>query len=250
MNNRVLLVGIATCMLTQVFKAPAHSILSLIHLNRSTWECWRVAEAGGMPSSHTSLCSSVVATIGFHEGFDSYLFGLAMIITLVIAHDAMGVRWAASMHSRFINAVVRNDRPVGIRQIRSMHTMRLFENLRQTPLKEKLGHRSQEVVVGFFFGLGFAFAVECIPDESQDYAIKMTLMICTALVVFGKLSRFCCSSGIRSRSDMPAIGSEPVERKFSDSYQNFRVLRDGYPETRDLPIMDPERLKWAPKPKS
>mmetsp|Transcript_18063 Transcript_18063/g.44247 ORF Transcript_18063/g.44247 Transcript_18063/m.44247 type:complete len:396 (+) Transcript_18063:1835-3022(+) len=238
-NNRVLLVGITTCLLTQVMKVPFHSLLSWIHLNRTTWECGRVGEAGGMPSSHTSCCSAVVMTIGLREGFDSYLFALAAIITLVIAHDAMGVRWAASRHARFINAVVRMENS-GFQRIPSTNTMRMFENLRQSPLKEKLGHRSQEVVVGFIFGLAYAALAEC----QQDSSILWTLLGCTLLMLCGKFSLCCCcgSKASMMHDNKKIIPRTSVTGQFSDSYQDFRVLRDGYPQTRDLPIMEPKSL--------
>mmetsp|Transcript_5182 Transcript_5182/g.6868 ORF Transcript_5182/g.6868 Transcript_5182/m.6868 type:complete len:442 (+) Transcript_5182:158-1483(+) len=278
LNNRVLIVGLTTCLLTQVMKAPMHSLLSWIYLRRVSWECWRVGEAGGMPSSHTSCCSAVVMTIGLHHGFDSYLFGLAAIITLVIAHDAMGVRWAASRHARFINAVVRIEN-AGLRRATSTNTMRMFENLRQSPLKEKLGHRSQEVVAGFFFGLACAALVECLEEEYQDITIRVLLLVCSLLIVCGKylLLCSCCSPSSSSRvtigdgssstkllackkgrkymkarknNNGPSSSSSSLwlrrndenDKNFGDSYQDFRVLRDGYPASTDIPIIDPKTL--------
>mmetsp|Transcript_25390 Transcript_25390/g.40722 ORF Transcript_25390/g.40722 Transcript_25390/m.40722 type:complete len:473 (-) Transcript_25390:254-1672(-) len=278
-NNRVLIVGLTTCLLTQVVKAPMHSLLSWIYLRRVSWECWRVGEAGGMPSSHTSCCSAVVMTIGLHHGFDSYLFGLAAIITLVIAHDAMGVRWAASRHARFINAVVRMEN-AGLRRATSTNTMRMFENLRQSPLKEKLGHRSQEVVAGFFFGLACAALVECLDENYQDLTIRMVLLVCLLLIVCGKYLSLCsccspssssrvtigdgssssqllaCKKGrkymkkARKNNNGPSSSSSSLwlrrndenDNNFGDSYQDFRVLRGGYPASTDIPIIDPKAL--------
>ena len=47
---------------------------------------------GGIPSTHTTFISSITMLIGFKQGFDTPLFALAFIVSLIIAYDGMGVR--------------------------------------------------------------------------------------------------------------------------------------------------------------
>ncbi len=58
--------------------------------------------SGGMPSSHSSLISSVTTVIGLSEGFDSAVFGLSLAFLGVVMYDAIGVRRATGMNSEAI----------------------------------------------------------------------------------------------------------------------------------------------------
>ncbi len=51
-----------------------------------------VKDYGGMPSGHSSLVFSVLTSIGWIEGFDSPIFGLALAFTFVTISDAIRVR--------------------------------------------------------------------------------------------------------------------------------------------------------------
>ena len=75
---------------------------------------------GGMPSTHT--------------GFDTPLFALAFTTSFVISYDAMGVRQEAGKHAKIINNLI-NERK----------------------LKEELGHKALEVIVGYIYGTLIAF---------------------------------------------------------------------------------------------
>ncbi len=55
----------------------------------------RILGAGGMPSSHSAVVTSITTLIGKNQGVDSPIFALSLIVALVVMYDACGVRRAA-----------------------------------------------------------------------------------------------------------------------------------------------------------
>ena len=89
---------------------------------------------GGMPSTHTAFVSAITMLIGFKLGFDTPLFALAFTTSFVISYDAMGVRQEAGKHAKLINNLINEKK-----------------------LKEELGHKALEVIVGYIYGTIVAF---------------------------------------------------------------------------------------------
>ena len=89
---------------------------------------------GGMPSTHTAFVSAITMLIGFKLGFDTPLFALAFTTSFVISYDAMGVRQEAGKHAKIINNLINEKK-----------------------LKEELGHKALEVIVGYVYGTIIAF---------------------------------------------------------------------------------------------
>ena len=110
----------------------------------------RLAGAGGMPSSHSAVCCSVVLTSYFLYGFQSPVFALAFIVALIVMYDATGVRWAAGLHAKAINQIVEyldsgdvNDQEKDLNDL-------------IPKLNESLGHRVIEVICGALLGVAIA----------------------------------------------------------------------------------------------
>ena len=61
--------------LAQLLKVPVE------YFRHKDWDWSLLANAGGMPSSHSALMTSVTTAIGFYVGWDSPLFVLALAIT-------------------------------------------------------------------------------------------------------------------------------------------------------------------------
>ena len=66
----------------------------------------RILGAGGMPSSHTAVVTTISTMIGRFEGFDTSIFALAVIFSLVVMYDAAGVRRAAGKQARLLNKII------------------------------------------------------------------------------------------------------------------------------------------------
>ena len=66
----------------------------------------RILGAGGMPSSHSAVVTSLATMIGKNEGFDSSIFALAVIFAMVVMYDAAGIRRAAGKQAKILNKIV------------------------------------------------------------------------------------------------------------------------------------------------
>ncbi|MCC6261256.1 MAG: divergent PAP2 family protein [Anaerolineales bacterium] len=137
LENKVLIAVLTAWLLAQVLKIPTE------YLRSRRWMWAMFFAAGGMPSSHSALMVSGTLAVGLYHGFDNPLFAIAVGITMIIAHDAAGVRRQAGMQAERINV--------------------LFEELLkghiwdENDLKEVIGHTPLEVVGGVLLGLTVAF---------------------------------------------------------------------------------------------
>jgi len=113
------------------------------YLKHGTVNFERLVGAGGMPSSHTALVVSLAWAVGLHDGFDSSLFAVTIVLAGIVMYDAAGVRRAAGKQAKVINKLVR--------QLRVEHTVR------DITLKELLGHSPVEVFAGAILGIAIAY---------------------------------------------------------------------------------------------
>ena len=96
--------------------------------------------SGGMPSTHATFSSSLTTLIGYEIGFESPIFAVALIFTCITAYDALGVRWESGKQAEAINQIfdlVIKGKP-----------KKAFKHL-----KEQLGHKPLEVMVGLLLGV-------------------------------------------------------------------------------------------------
>ena len=132
-QNKVLIAVLLAWLLAQAFKIPSEYLWS----RRWMWAMFFAA--GGMPSSHTALMVSGTLAVGLYYGFDNPIFGVAVAATMIIAHDAAGVRRQAGKHAERINVLFD--------ELLNGHTWS------EDDLKEVIGHTPLEVVGGIIFGM-------------------------------------------------------------------------------------------------
>ncbi len=65
-----------------------------------------IAEAGGMPSSHSALVSALATGVGLKAGFDSIPFAVCVVLAMIVTYDAAGVRRQAGRHAYVINLLI------------------------------------------------------------------------------------------------------------------------------------------------
>ena len=99
----------------------------------------RILGAGGMPSSHSAVVTSLAVLIGKEYGFDSGVFALSVVFAFVVMYDAAGVRRAAGKQAVIINKIL--DTP-GLTSVQV-----------QEKLVELLGHTPTQVFVGALVGI-------------------------------------------------------------------------------------------------
>ena len=93
----------------------------------------RILGAGGMPSSHSAVVTSLATMVGKSEGLNSPMFGF------VVMYDATGVRRAAGKQAKILNKIV--------------NTPGLTKEQVSEKLVETLGHTPVQVFVGAAIGI-------------------------------------------------------------------------------------------------
>jgi acid phosphatase family membrane protein YuiD len=92
---------------------------------------------GHMPSSHTAFVASAVTSIGYYEGINSGSFAVALILAIIVIDDSVRLRIYMGDHGRYLNMLLQ----------------RFSVDESEFPrLKERVGHRISEVIVGGIFG--------------------------------------------------------------------------------------------------
>ncbi len=99
----------------------------------------RILGAGGMPSSHSAVVTSLATLIGKSEGFNSPIFALALIFACIVMYDAAGVRRAAGKQAQLLNKIINTPGLSGLQV--------------QEKLVEVLGHTPTQVFVGALIGI-------------------------------------------------------------------------------------------------
>ena len=142
-SNPLINVGVVSWALAQLLKTIIHMI------KHHEFKKERLAGAGGMPSSHSSLVCSVLLMSFLEYGFSSPIFAMAFILAMIVMYDATGVRWAAGLHAKAINDIVDylGDE--------SDHKERILNDM-IPELNESLGHRVIEVICGALLGFSVA----------------------------------------------------------------------------------------------
>lgn len=91
--------------------------------------------SGNMPSAHSATVIAVASTIGLIEGFDSAIFGLAILFAAVVMYDAVMVRRSSGEQGAAILAYFKEIKT------------------KIAPPRVAKGHTPLEVLVGACLGL-------------------------------------------------------------------------------------------------
>lgn len=131
--NKILWVSLSAWLIAQVLK------VLLTFLSSRQLDFTRLFGAGGMPSSHSAIMTSMAVSIGLQEGFNSPVFALSVVTSLVVMYDAAGVRRAAGKQAAVLNEIVK--------ELKTRHWVA------EEKLKELLGHTPVEVIAGAILGI-------------------------------------------------------------------------------------------------
>ena len=99
----------------------------------------RILGAGGMPSSHSAVVTSLATLIGKNEGVTTPIFALSVIFAFIVMYDAAGVRRAAGKQAKLLNKLVETPGLSGVQV--------------GEKLVEVLGHTPIQVLVGAVLGI-------------------------------------------------------------------------------------------------
>ena len=84
---------------------------------------------GGMPSTHSTLTSSLTTIIYLDYGVTSILFALSLFFSLIVIYDSMGIRYESSKQAYILNKITNSN------------------------LNDRLGHKPIETLLGVFLGI-------------------------------------------------------------------------------------------------
>ncbi len=130
---KYIIVPISTWFFIQLFKL----IYDLVKTRKFNFK--RILGAGGMPSSHSAVVTSLATMIGKYEGIETAQFATALIFAFVVMYDAAGVRRAAGKQAKLLNRIVETP---------GLTKLEVSERL-----VEAIGHTPTQVIVGAFIGV-------------------------------------------------------------------------------------------------
>lgn len=101
--------------------------------------------AGGMPSSHSAVVMALSTAAGIYEGFDSIIFLVTLVFSIITMFDAAGVRRAVGRQAVLLNKIIDE----------------LYERgqVKEERLKALLGHTPFEVFAGAVWGVVVSLVV-------------------------------------------------------------------------------------------
>ena len=141
-KNDVLMVALAAWAIAQLFKIIGNAIIN------KTISFERLFGDGGMPSGHSATVTAAAIMVGLHEGFASPIFGLALVISIIVMHDATGVRQEAGKHAASIIAIV------DILNTYVDYCQEHDAKLKTEKFKTLIGHTHLQVFFGALTGVG------------------------------------------------------------------------------------------------
>lgn len=101
---------------------------------------WNIRYAlthGHMPSAHTAFIVSLVTSVGIYDGVHTGAFAVAVALAVIVIDDAARLRMYMGDQGRYLNMLIRQLD---------------IEKDKFPRLKERMGHRVSEVIVGGITG--------------------------------------------------------------------------------------------------
>ena len=129
-DYKIFAIPIAVGVFTQALK---YVIFSLKH----GWDISYAMTHGHMPSAHTAFIASLVTSVGYYSGLASGAFAVSVVLAVIVIDDAVRLRMYMGDQGRYLNMLIR-QLPVDEKQF--------------PRLKERIGHKISEVVIGGLLG--------------------------------------------------------------------------------------------------
>jgi acid phosphatase family membrane protein YuiD len=136
--NDVLIVSLASWLIAQLTKIIINAVVN------KKFDIERLFGDGGMPSGHSATVTAMALMVGFRLGFESPLFGVAMVFAIVVMHDATGVRQEAGKHARSI---------IELTDLFNEYLLENDDKVKLDKLKTLVGHTPLQVICGAGVGI-------------------------------------------------------------------------------------------------
>jgi len=116
-----------TCQLYKVFVAS---------IRRRRLELKPFIHTGGMPSAHSAFVTALTTSVGVSSGFDSDVFAVSAVFSLIVIYDAYRLRGEVARHATILNRLEGS-----------------------VDLNEAAGHSLGEIGVGGLVGVAWALTL-------------------------------------------------------------------------------------------
>ncbi|MCG8515620.1 MAG: divergent PAP2 family protein [Halanaerobiales bacterium] len=108
----------------------------------------RILSSGGMPSSHAAFVSTLSTSVALKYGYNSDLFAIVVVFSLIVIYDAGGVRRAVGEQANVLNNLLKN---IDFKDLTPDRGKEIKKDL-----KELVGHTPIEVLLGALLGISIA----------------------------------------------------------------------------------------------
>lgn len=135
--NKTLLISFISLFIAQFIKIFTINPISITSIIGS----------GGFPSSHSTFVATLTTLIGLKHGFNSDLFSIVLIFSMIVTYDASGVRRAVGDQANVLNKLIKHL---------NVKNAEKKPELLKEDLKELIGHTPLEVFAGVILGVTIA----------------------------------------------------------------------------------------------
>ena len=132
-TNKYIYIPFLVWLCVQTFKV----IYELITTKKFNFK--RIMGAGGMPSSHSAVVTTLATLVGKYQGVDTPIFAMTLVFAMIVMYDAAGVRRAAGKQAHLLNKIIETP---GLTNVQV-----------QEKLVEVLGHTPLQVIIGAIIGI-------------------------------------------------------------------------------------------------
>lgn len=144
-HNTVFISAVSGWFVAQVLKTIIHLILS------KQFVAERLVGSGGMPSSHSATVCALSTASCLEFGPGSFEFAVSLILSIIVMHDAMGVRRETGIQAKILNELMETFVKMGHRELSA-----------QEKLKEFVGHTPIQVLIGGILGIAIALGMNLL----------------------------------------------------------------------------------------
>ena len=135
LNNPFFVIPLLSWAIAQVLKV----IINYCITRELNWE--RLFGDGGMPSGHSATVSAMATFCFLTYGADSFQFAFALMLAIIVCHDATGVRLETGKQAVIIKEMMRSIEIL------------TNKDLPEVKLKEFVGHTPFQVMAGITIGI-------------------------------------------------------------------------------------------------
>lgn len=133
-----LAVALVSNLLAQILKP------FFLYLRTKEFDIHQCIACGGFPSSHASTVTGLAISIGLSEGFDSTLFAVTFVFSLIVIYDAANVRYYAGRNIQLTKQLISD--------LETLKGLKFSDPIYQEKIKSVLGHKFVEIFGGIVLG--------------------------------------------------------------------------------------------------